>query len=347
MLRHFNPSDFAGVVLDESSILKAYDGKTRTAIIEAFKGTLYRLACTATPAPNDYMELGNHSEFLGVMSRVEMFSKFFVHDGGKTQKWRLKGHAREIFWGWLCSWSAMVRQPSDLGYADGEFKLRPFDVHRHTVVVDHKDAWSSGTLFALEARTLHEQRAVRRASLSKRVALCADLVNASTDSWLVWCNLNAEGDELARQIGGSVQVSGSDPIETKEDRLLGFASGKYRVLVTKPTIAGHGMNWQHCAHMAFVGVSHSWEQWYQAIRRCWRFGQKRKVHVHVITSDVEDLVVANLARKEQEAERMADEMAVRVKDVMRREVQGLERQKDSYRAVNLMKTPQWLVGGAR
>ena len=319
MLPHFNVDRFTGVVLDESSILKSYDGKTRTAIVNGFSQTPFRLACTATPAPNDYMELGNHSQFLGVMSYTEMLSMFFVHDGGETQKWRLKGHAESEYWKWLCSWAVMIRKPSDLGYEDGDFKLPEMIMHDVTVKIDEP---SNGWLFALQAETLQERIAARRDSIAERVAHCAAIANATTKPFLVWCNLNSESDALVRAIPGAVEVKGSDSAESKEKNLLAFSRGELRVMVTKPSIAGHGLNWQHCADMAFVGLSDSYEQFYQAVRRCWRFGQKQSVNVHVICAETEGAVVQNIKRKEREALAMAANMVEHMQDLNKAALHG-------------------------
>ncbi len=326
MLEHFDVRRFAGVVLDESSILKAYDGATRTRITESFADTPYRLACTATPAPNDFMELGNHAEFLGVLTRAEMLATFFVHDGGETQNWRLKGHARDAFWKWLASWSVMLRHPADLGYNGDGFTLPPMTVTQHRVETDATD----GSLFAMEAQTLPERIAARRESVDERAALCADLVNADREAWVVWCHLNSEADALKKRIPDAVEVRGSDDHDTKRRTLMGFADGSIRVLITKPSIAGFGMNWQHCARMAFVGVSDSWEQYYQAVRRCWRFGQTRAVDVHVIAADTEGAVVANLQRKDAQADEMARELVSHMSDLSRVELHGVTRQRDDY-----------------
>lgn len=326
-LHRFDPTHFAAVVLDESSILKAYTGATRTAIIEAFAQTPYRLACTATPAPNDYMELGNHAEFLGVMSRVEMLSMFFVHDGGSTQDWRLKGHAEADFWRWICSWAVMLRMPSDLGYDDGDFQLPPLQMHSHTV---ESTVTMPGMLFPVEAQSLIERRQARKASISDRVTVAAALVNESDEPWIIWCDLNDESKAITRAIPGAVEITGSDPPEQKEERMLAFADGAIRVLVTKPSIAGFGMNWQHCPNVAFVGLSDSWEQYYQAIRRCWRFGQASPVQCHVISSTAEGAVVANIERKERDAERMASEMVKHMQDLNRADLQATERETDDY-----------------
>jgi len=328
MLDHFDTSAYAGIVLDESSILKAYDGKTRTKIIESFAQTPFKLACTATPAPNDFMELGNHSEFLGTMTRAEMLSMFFVHDGGQTQKWRIKGHAQGEFWKWVCSWAVMMRKPSDLGYDDSGFTLPPIAMNQHTVASDNP---CEGFLFAMEAQTLQERLAARRESIDDRVKLAAEIVARDDGPWLLWCNLNAESEALARAIPGAVEVRGSQSIDVKEGNLNKFTSGEIRVMVTKPSIAGFGMNWQHCSNVAFVGLSDSYEQYYQAVRRCWRFGQKSTVKVHVITADKEGAVVSNIQRKEADADKMATEMVNNMSDLNRENITGTTRTQSEYK----------------
>lgn len=305
ILHKFDCTALAGIVLDESSIIKSFDGKTRTQVIQTFRNTPYRLACTATPAPNDHMELGNHAEFLGVLSRTEMLATYFCHDGGETSVWRLKGHARGDFWQWVCGWAVNLRKPSDLGYSDDGFALPPMHTHNHVVECDIRE---EGQLFTAEALTLNAQRQARRATMGKRVAMVADLVNASDAPWLVWCELNAEGDALADAIPGAVQVAGADDDDKKAARMVGFANGDHRVLITKPSIGGFGMNWQHCANVVFVGITHSFEQYYQAVRRCWRYGQTKEVNVHIVSSDAEQPVVRNLTRKSQDSARMAEEM---------------------------------------
>lgn len=322
MLHHFDPSHFAGIVLDESSILKAFDGKTRTAIIEAFSNTPYRLACTATPAPNDYMELGNHAEFIGAMTRTEMLSMFFVHDGGDTSQWRLKGHAESDFWRWLCSFCVMLRKPSDLGYDDGAFVLPRLHVHSAVCAATTP---TNGFLIALPASSLQERLQARRASLQDRVNVAADLVNADGGRWLVWCNLNDESAALSAAIRDAVEVKGSDTDAHKESTLMDFASGKLRVLVSKPSIAGFGMNFQSCHKMAFVGLSDSYEQYYQAVRRCWRFGQKHQVHAYVITADTEGAVVENIRRKEVDSERMASNMVEHMHGMNEAAIRGTQK----------------------
>lgn len=328
MLEHFDTSRFAGVVLDESSILKAYEGKTRNLIIDAFARTPYRLACTATPAPNDYMELGNHAEFLGVMSRTEMLAMFFVHDGGETQSWRLKGHAERDFWRWVCSWAVMMRKPSDLGYSDDGFDLPALNFHEHLVEMD---PMTIGALFDTGSPSLMERRQARKTSASKRCSVAAELVNGQPgEQWILWCNLNSESEMLADLIPDSVEVRGSDSREQKEKSLLDFSEGRIRVLITKPSIAGHGMNWQACARMAFVGLSDSYEELYQATRRCWRFGQKRAVDAHIITATTEGAVLANVKRKEADHERMFDEMVRHMGEISRETIRGHEMTRSRY-----------------
>jgi superfamily II DNA or RNA helicase len=327
MMQHFDLERYAGIVLDESSILKSMDGKTRTRLIEAFRDTPYRLACTATPAPNDYMELGNHSEFLGVMTRAEMLSMFFVHDGGETQQWRLKGHAQNDFWKWMASWSVMLRKPSDIGFSDDAYDLPPLEMHEHILNLARP---VEGQLFAMEALSLQDRIAARRSSLTERVEACAEMVNDSTDTWVIWCNLNAESDALAKAIPHAIEIRGSDSIEDKEFALNAFSSGEARVLVTKASMTGHGLNWQHCHKQAFVGLSDSWEEFYQAVRRCWRFGQKSPVDVHLIVSDAEGAILKNIKAKEAAAAEMADNLVTHMRSEMRANLKGTTRMTTTY-----------------
>lgn len=338
----FDMSAFVGIVLDESSILKSFDGKTRNAIIGGFASTPYRLACTATPAPNDFTELGNHSEFLGVKTRTEMLSEYFVHDGGDTSEWRLKGHAQKSFWRWLATWGAVVRKPSDLGYDDGAYALPPLRFHEHIVPVDHTMAHAAGMLFATNAVSLQDQRNTRRATVGKRVEVAAGLA-ALPGPCLIWCELNDESKALHDAITDSVEVKGADSNEQKMKSLAAFASGDARVMVTKPSIAGFGLNWQHCARVVFVGASHSYEQTYQAIRRCWRFGQTKPVDVHIIRAETEQMVIDNYRRKEADAARLGAEMASQVLDSVRAEVQGASaREWNPYDANQPQIIPSWM-----
>ena len=312
MLPHFEGIDFSGVVLDESSILKSYTGAIRNQIIAMFAHTPFKLACTATPAPNDYMELGNHSEFLGCMDRTEMLAMFFVHDGGDTSKWRIKGHAAGKFWDWVSTWACMVTKPSDLGYEDGDFELPPMEIRTHTI---ESGLTQEGRLFAIAEVTLSEQQKARRDTVETKVGTIAQYVNSSDESWLIWCDLNIESERLALSIPDAVEVRGSDSPEWKEEAMMGFADGRYRVLVTKPSIAGFGMNWQHCHNVAFCGMSHSYEQFYQAVRRCWRFGQTSPVSVHVFVTDLEESIVNNVLRKKDDSEGMKAEMLARTSSI--------------------------------
>ena len=389
-LHLFQDEPWSGVVLDESSILKHHDAKFRTALIEAFESIPYKLAGTATPAPNDHTELGNHAEFLGVMTRAEMLSMFFVHDGGSTQDWKIKGHARAAFWQWVASWAVVVRRPSDVNpdYDDSAFALPPIEYHHHVVPADPNVAKEEGKLFVEPARGLNEQRKARRQSIDGRVKVAADIVKrprvtpsgqpigweepigmlaarlseagfsghtlpmmaqwrpperVKVTAWLddpsgdmpeilkpltrklepclVWCDLNQEADEITDAIGeGAEQVAGTDEPDDKERKLFGFIDRKPAVLVTKPKIGGFGLNYQHASRMVFLGVSHSFEAFYQCIRREYRFGQKHKVDIDIVTSELEGEVVANLKRKEAEAAEMAEEMVAHVRETMRREL---------------------------
>ncbi len=324
----FDPAEYAGVSMDESSILKSFDGKTRSQLIEAFRETPYKLCGTATPAPNDHMELGNHAEFLGVMTASEMLSMFFVHNGGETQKWRLKGHARKEFWKWVCSWAVNMRKPSDIGYDDGPFVLPPLIYHEHIVQVDKP---SEGMLFAMPATTLSERLEARRSTVDARVAKCAEIIAAEPlESWIVWTNLNRESEALTAAIPDAVELTGSDDPDEKTRKSLDFANGLIGKLVTKASIAGFGMNYQVCSHQAFVGVNDSWESFYQAIRRCWRFGQKFPVHAHIIAASTEGNVLENLKRKEREAEEMAEEMLENMQELTRMNLKGTTRTESAY-----------------
>lgn len=339
-LAHYRPSDFGGVILDESSILKSVDGHYRTALIEACASVPFRLAATATPAPNDFMELGNHAEFLGVMSYTDMLATFFVHDGGDTQKWRLKGHAEGDFWKWMASWAVMLRKPSDLGYSDDGYDLPPLNYHHHRVEVAHDPA-AAGTLFAMEAQSMSERIKARRGSINDRVAKAIE-VTPTDRPFVWWCNLNAESEAIARAIPGAVEVRGSDDEDVKERKLIDFSEGRIRVLVTKPSICGFGMNWQHCADTGFVGLNDSWEQFYQAVRRFWRFGQTKPVNCHIIAADTEGAVVANIQRKERDANRMADQMIAHMADLSSEAVRGSVREVPLYNPAIPMEVPSWL-----
>lgn len=340
-IEHFEFSKFGGIVLDESSILKNTTGKYRTKLIDECQQVPFRLAATATPAPNDFMELGNHAEFLGAMSYTDMLATFFVHDGGDTQKWRLKGHAHDEFWKWMANWAVLLRKPSDLGYDNRGYDLPELIQTQHLVSANYEPCVETGLLFPMEARTLQERIGARRSTVENRVNLAADIT--PTDRPFVWwCNLNSESDALVKSIPGAVQVRGSDKDEIKEQKLIDFSEGKIRVLVTKPSISGFGMNWQHCSDTGFVGLNDSFEQVYQAIRRFWRFGQTKQVNVHFIASEIEGAVVLNLRRKESDAERMADSMVRHMADLTKENIGGIIRTNSNYNPMKKMEIPSWI-----
>ena len=343
-LHRLDASVFGGVVCDESSILKNYNSKTLRQLLDAFAGTPFKLCATATPSPNDYTELGTHAEFLGACSRVEMLAEYFVHDGGSTQDWRLKGHARSQYWKWVATWAALLRKPSDLGYDDAGYALPPLNVKRHIIPADAETTKAAGFLFAQEASGLMERRDARRASMGARIDRALATIDAEPDeSWIVWVDLNAEQDAIAKALGDRCfSVQGSDTLDDKESRIVAFGKGERRIMVTKASVAGFGLNWQHVARVAFVGVTDSWEAYYQAVRRCWRFGQKRPVDVHIFASEIEGAVVDNLARKERDAQKMADELSVETHDAMLAEVRGTVRSTNTYNP-SAIRMPEWLV----
>ncbi len=308
-LHHFNPADFVGVIGDESGILKSYNGARRGEITSFLRKVEYRLLATATAAPNDYVELGTHSEALGYLGYVDMLNRFFKNDlnnsaqgrmRGEVIKWRFKGHAEQHFWRWVCSWARATRKPSDIGFDDARFVLPPLEQAEHLVGVN---TLADGMLFALPAAGLKEQREERRRSINERCGRVADLVRDTGQPALIWCHLNEEGDTLQRMIKDSVQISGKDSDEDKEARWTAFSSGNQRVVISKQKIGAWGLNLQHCAHVVEF-PSHSFEGHYQGIRRCWRFGQTRPVRNDIVTTEGERGVLANLQRKSAQADRM-------------------------------------------
>lgn len=335
MLHKFDLDEFKGVVLDESSILKSFTGKMRNEIIEGFKNTPYRLACTATPSPNDFMELGNHSEFLGVMTRTEMLSMYFIHDGGDTSKWRLKGHAEDKFWEWVSTWAVMIDNPSNLGY-DIKFELPELNV-QDIVLKTHEE---TDTLVPTVALTLNERREARRNSLEDRLSKAKELVKDTNEQFLIWCDFNYESEILKKELKG-IEVKGSDPPEHKESSMLGFSDGDIKILITKPSIAGFGMNWQQCHNIIFFGLSDSYEQFYQAVRRCWRFGQKEKVNVYVIIGEREVAVLNNIKRKQENLETMKENMIKHSKDIKNLNVKEVKKT-NRYLPQHEMKLPVWI-----
>lgn len=323
---HIDFDSLHGLVLDESSILKSHDGKTRQRIINAAQRIPYRLSCTATPSPNDFEELGNQCEFLGVMTRTEMLATYFVNDTGDTGTWILKGWGQSRFWEWMGSWAVVLRNPSDIGFDGSRYILPAPEYIEHVVETEQ-----SGDLFAKPAQTLAERRKAQRDSIESRCRDLADVVNADqSEPWLIWCHLNDEAEMLQQLIPGSVNVQGSDKPEDKAARMMDFSHGNLRVLISKPKICGFGMNWQHCARMAFVGLDDSFEKFYQAVRRCYRFGQKRNVLVHLFTAENEGQILQNLKRKELQHHEMSEKMIAHMKDIMNTELQGQVNIVDEY-----------------
>jgi hypothetical protein len=336
-LKDFDLGAFGTVVLDESSCLKDHAAKTRTRLIEACRDVPYRLACTATPAPNDIAEIANHAEFLGVMSRAEMLASFFVHDDAG---WRLRGHAREPFYRWLASWAMTMRLPSDLGYSDEGYILPALAIETHFVATTYVPA---GQLFFTGLKGITDRARVRSSTIAERVDRVAQLVQAEpAEPWLIWCGLNAEQDAIAATLGAAcISIDGSLSPEEKVRRETCWRSGQVPYLATKPSVFGWGMNWQHCARMAFLGLSDSYEAIYQAIRRCWRFGQTRLVAAHVVLSDVEDAIWANVQRKQREAEQMSAELVQHVAGFERAEIVQVAAREDWPHAQTI-RLPAWL-----
>lgn len=293
MAHHFDPDDFDAVALDESSILKNFTGATRNALIKQWQNTRYRSSWSATPAPNDVTELCNQAEFLGVMPRNEMLAAYFVHD---DEGWRLKGHAADPMFRWMSTWATAARKPSDIGGDDTPYVLPPLNIESLAMRVDIEQ---DGQLFATDLGGVGGRAAVRRSTLAARIEAAASIL-ARPGQWIAWCGLNEEADALARTVDGAVNVQGSMAPDEKADAFEAFQDGRIRVLVTKPSIAGMGMNFQNCHQMTFVGLSDSWESYYQSVRRCWRFGQQSPVTAWIITSELEQQIVENVKRKEAE-----------------------------------------------
>jgi hypothetical protein len=342
-LEHFDMTKFKGVVLDESSILKNQSGHYRTQLIDVCKKIPYKLAATATPSPNDYMELGNHSEFTGIMSYTDMLSTFFVHDAAKTQDWRLKGHAEDAFWKWMASWSVMLQNPADLGYDGSKYVLPKLHQIQHTVGAKYEPNIETGLLFPMEAQSMGERLSARRATIDDRVKKAAEIVNSKPqETWVIWCNLNDESAMLEKIIPDSVQIVGSMSEEKKEQILESFATGGIRILISKPSLTGFGMNWQHCNHTCFVGLNDSFEQIFQAIRRFWRFGQTKEVYAHFIASELEGAVVANIKRKEIQCQHMMDQMVKHMADLSASTIRGATRDTLTYTPTHRMEKPSWI-----
>lgn len=321
-LDRFDPSRFQAVVLDESSILKAFDGQTRTALIRAFAETPYRLCCTATPSPNDISELANHAEFLGLMTRPEFLATWFIRidQGQRTTHhhgWRMKRHAVEPFYRWMASWAMALRSPSDLGYDDTGFQLPPLTIQEE--LLPSTGPIGDALFPEMGLKGLSGRIAARKTALTDRVVRLQELT-AREGQWVLWCGLNAESDALAKAIPDAVNVSGDDSYSEKVGAIQSFTAGRIRALISKPKILGFGMNFQHCHQMAFVGLSDSYETYYQCIRRCWRYGQRHPVRVHVVVSEAERMVVENVRRKEANALSLAERLLTHLRDYEREEV---------------------------
>lgn len=343
-LDQLDPARFDAVVLDESSILKAYSGATKRALVAAFASTRYRLCCTATPAPNDLEELCNHADFLGIMSPAEMRSTFFIADSrGEFMRYRLKGHARQAFYDWLSSWAIACRTPSDLGFADDRYHLPPLDIVDHLIETD----WAAdGELFTPQLQGITQRAQVRRDTLDARTAAAVDLVLAEPgERWLVWCGTNDEANRMTAALAhlGAVNVQGSDHPDAKAAALLDFADGRLPVLVTKPSVAAYGLNFQACARMVFVGLSDSYEQYYQAIRRCYRFGQTRPVQAHVVLADVESVIAQNVRAKERTAAATTEGLVAAIAAENRRQLFAGTSKADDYAPRRALTLPAWLT----
>ena len=307
-LDKFDASEFAGVVLDESSILKNFTGKTRRQLTDAFSGTPYRLCCTATPSPNDYTEFGQHADFLGVCTPQQMLCTFFINDTFNTGDWRLKKHAEKEFWEWVASWAACVSKPSDIGFPDDGYILPELNLQTIMVAVDHTEGANEGDLFrhaTLSATTMHSEM---RMTAQARADKVAELVNGSTESWIVWCNTNDESEKLAKAIPDAAEIRGSDTAKKKEQAADDFVDGKIRVLISKSGIFGYGMNWQHCHNVAFVGLSYSFEDLYQALRRVYRFGQTKPVNAYIVQAETEGAILRSIEKKIQQHQKMQEQM---------------------------------------
>lgn len=352
-LHLFSPRDFAGIVLDESSILKGgMDSKTFQQLITNYRDTPYKLCCTATPAPNDLLELLAHIEFLGVMDGNACKACFFQHDGGNTKLWNLRPHAEEAFWRFVASWAVMLRSPADIGYDASAYQLPFLYRHNAIVTIEHQEGAAEGAQlimpgFVRPARTMSERRNARKLSLADRVEMTAEIVASRSDQqWVVWCNLNPEGEALAKAIPGAIEAAGRHDDDTKADRLLAFAHGDIRVLVTKPKIASRGMNWQNCHNTVLCGLSDSYEDLYQLERRFWRFGQQDDVHVHIVTSELDENVIKNIERKEAQHDHMMRQMISQMHDAMIEAVHGTQNRYDPYSPQLTMTIPSWLESEA-
>lgn len=342
-LHKFDTRDFVGVVLDESSILKSFTGATKQSLCNNWNHVDFRLACTATPSPNDHMELGNHAQFLGVMNSNEMLSRWFYNDTMKAGGYKILPHGEADFWEWVSTWAACISMPSDIGGDDAGYILPT--LHRHDHVVVPKDQTPEpGQLFHTEtkltATTVHREK---RRSTPERCAKVAEIVTAEpNEPWIIWCDTDYESEALAKAIPDSVNLKGSDKESEKERKLSGFTDGTIQRLISKPTVAGFGMNWQHCARMAFIGLSYSYEQYYQAVRRCWRFGQDREVHAHVVMAEGEEAIIRTNERKQSQHAEMQRQMRLAI-NRSHELATGDDLRRKQFNTNIELEIPQWLL----
>lgn len=339
-LDKIDADQFGAVSLDESSILKSFNGKTTAALVELFSHHRFRMSATATPAPNDHMELGNQAAFLGIMAANEMLMRWFINDTAEaSQQWRLKRHAEQDFWDWMASWSRLAQSPEDLGFDGARYKLPQMNIVRHKAMGSNVKPME-GSLFVqdVSATNLHD---IKRQTAKARAEAVASLDNGK-EPWIIWCDTDYEADALKAVIPDHVEVRGSMPIEKKEDALEAFSLGHARVIITKPSVSGFGLNWQHCSNMAFVGRSFSYEAWYQAVRRSWRFGQTKPVNVHIIVAEGEDQIGRVIDRKSGDHDRMKRQMA----DAMKRAVHRGEAKRIPYNPTFKGRLPEWLKSAA-
>ena len=318
-VHHFDFELFGGIVCDESSIFKSFSGKIKNIVLEKIKKIPYRLCCTATPSPNDYAELGNHTEILGYLKRSEMLAKFFVHDGGSTQDWRLKKWASIDFWKWICTWSILIRKPSDIGFDDTGYILPKLNIHRVFIGCERT---TENVLFPKLVSSLKERREIRRKSLDDKIIKIKEILGHIIPPAIIWCDLNIESEKTKSSIDYCVQVTGSDDDEKKKKTILEFANNEIYYLVTKPKIFGFGINLQNCCNMIFIGLSDSFESYYQAVRRCWRYGQKNEVNVYILLDQREESILNNIIRKENDYIHMTEKMIELMKDEMHKEIIG-------------------------
>lgn len=337
MIEHFNVSVFSGIVLDESSILKSFTSKTTGQLTELFAKTPYKLLCSATIAPNDFTEIGTTCEFLGIMSRTEMLATYFVHDGGKTADWRLKKAGRSKFWEWMATWAVCFNNPNELGYEIDGYDLPKL----HISTIFTKSKVGDYELFVKAAETLQERREARKESMEDRTDRASALANGSNETWLCWVDYNDESAMLSKKCIDSVEVKGSDEPEYKAQASIDFADKKIHCLVSKPSIFGFGSNFQSCHNMIFCGLSDSYEQFYQAVRRCWRFGQTEEVNVYIILSEKEVNILNNIERKQAQMDEMQKEMTALMREVTLSEIKHTTRIVDTYNPRKEMKIPKW------